>query len=148
MLEKMRAIQKRHCQNRRATYKFQIGDLVVLKKHNADKMDLKWAPNYRVIKLQSPWSAAVANQTNGRTKRCNVGDLKLQHLSEDCKLKLSPIGRGAKFVNYPDNLPEMDLKSNTRLPTLDSNSKETYSTRYQLRRSIRIPQKLDLKPHM
>ena len=33
MLEKMRANQKRHYLNRRATHKFQVGDLVLLKKH-------------------------------------------------------------------------------------------------------------------
>ena len=76
MLEKMRANQKRHYLNRRATHKFQVGDLVLLKKHQADKMDLKWEPNYRVVKLPSSWSAVVENQTNGRMKRCNVGDLK------------------------------------------------------------------------
>ena len=69
MFEKMTANQKRHYQNRRATHRFQVGDLVLLKKHNTDKMDLKWEPNYRVIKLPSPWSAVVENQTNGRTKK-------------------------------------------------------------------------------
>ena len=79
MLEKMRANQKRHYQNRRATQKLQVGDLVLLKKHNTDKMDLKLEPNYRVVELQSPWSAVVENQTNGKTKRYNIGDLKLKH---------------------------------------------------------------------
>ena len=82
----MRLIQKRHYQSRRATHKFQVGDLVLLKKDNADKMDLKWEPNYRVVKLLSPWSAVVENQTNGGTKRCKIGDLKLKHPSEDWKL--------------------------------------------------------------
>ena len=76
MLERMRANQKRHYQHCRATHKFQVGDLVLLKKHNADKMDLQWEPNYRVVILKSPWSAMVENQINGKTKCCNVGDLK------------------------------------------------------------------------
>ena len=42
MLERMRANQKRHFQHQRATHKFQVGDLVLLQKHNADKMDLRW----------------------------------------------------------------------------------------------------------
>ena len=44
-------------------------------------MDLKWVPNYRVIKVTSAWSAIVENQTTGKNKRCNVGDLKLKHPS-------------------------------------------------------------------
>ena len=101
MLERMRAKQKRHYQHQRATNKFQVGDLVLLKKHNADKMDLGWEPNYRVARLTSPWSAVVENQMNGKNKRCNVGDLKLKHPSEDWELKPRPIGRAAKFIKYP-----------------------------------------------
>ena len=77
-LSKMRGRQKRYYVNRRYTHPFKVGDLVLLKKHQRDKMDLKWVPNYRVIKLTSAWSAIVENQTNGKTKRCNVGDLKLK----------------------------------------------------------------------
>ena len=43
MLERMRANQKRHYQHQRATHKFQVGDLVLFKKHNGDKMDLRWS---------------------------------------------------------------------------------------------------------
>ena len=117
MLEKMRANQKRYYLNRRAAHKFQVGDLVLLKKHRTDKMDLKWEPNYRVVKHQSSWSAVVENQTNGRMKRCNVGDLKHKHPSEDWELKLSPIGRVARFVNHPDNLPEVDFKPDCETKT-------------------------------
>ena len=59
MLERMRANQKRHYQHSRATHEFQVGDLVLLKKHNADKMALKWEPNYGVIRLKSLWSVLV-----------------------------------------------------------------------------------------
>ena len=41
MLAKMRENQKRHYLNRRSIHKFQVGDLVLLKKHQADKMELK-----------------------------------------------------------------------------------------------------------
>ena len=122
MLEKMRANQKWHYQNRRATHKIQVGDLVLLKKYNANKMDLKWEANDKVAKLPSPWSAVVENQTNGRTKRCNVGDIKLKHPSEDWELKPSPIGRAAKFLNHPDNLPDVDIKPDAG-STLASDSK-------------------------
>ena len=110
MLQKIRANQKTHYQNRRATLKFQVGNLVLLKKHNADKLDLKSEPNYRVVILPSSWSAVVENQINGRTKRCNDSDHKLKHSSEDWELKLSLMGRAAKFVNHPDNLPDIDIK--------------------------------------
>ena len=85
MLEKIRANQKRHFQNRRSTHTFKVGDLVPLKKHNVDKMEFKWEPNYRIVKLPSAWSAVVENQITGKSKRCNIGDLKLKHPSEDWK---------------------------------------------------------------
>ena len=53
MLEKMRANQKRYYQSRRSTHTFKVGDLVLLKKHNADKMEFKLEPNYRIVKLPS-----------------------------------------------------------------------------------------------
>ena len=67
MPKRMWANQKRYYQHHRATHKFQVGDLVLLKKHNAEKMDLRWEPNYRVIRLTSPWSAMVENQISGKT---------------------------------------------------------------------------------
>ena len=87
MLERIRANQKRHYQHQRATHKFEVGDLVLLKKHNADKMDLRGEPNYSVVRLKSPWSAVVENQMSGRTKQCNVTDLKPKHPSKDWELK-------------------------------------------------------------
>ena len=83
MQERMWANLKRHYQHQTATHKSQVGDLVLLKKHNADKMDLRWEPNYRVIRLTSPWSAVVENQICGKTRCCNVGDLKPKHPSKD-----------------------------------------------------------------
>ena len=95
-------------------------------------MNLQWEPNYRVVKLPSPWSAVVENQTNGRTKRCNVGDLKLKHPLEDWELKSSPIGRAAKFVNHPENLPDVDIKPDSG-PALTSEPKDAAGTKYHLR---------------
>ena len=74
MLEKMRTNQKKCYQNRRSTHTFKIGDLVLLRKHKVDKMELKWEPNYRIVKLPSAWSAVVENQLSGKSKRCNIGD--------------------------------------------------------------------------
>ena len=110
MLEKMRENQKRHYKNRKSTHTFKIGDLVLLRKHNKDKLELKWEPNYRIIKFPSQWSAVVENQSNGRTKRCNIADLKIKLPSEDWDLKPGSIGRAARFVNHPDNLPDVDFK--------------------------------------
>ena len=104
----MRDRQKRHYLNRRSTHPFKVGDLVPLKKHQGDKMDLNWVPNYRVIKLTSVWSAIVEDQTTGKTKRCNVVDLKIKHPSEDWQIKPCSVGRAAKFINHPDNLPDID----------------------------------------
>ena len=61
MLEKMRENQKRHFQNRRSTHTFKIGDLVCEK-------NLKWEPNYRIVKLPSAWTAVVENQISRKVK--------------------------------------------------------------------------------
>lgn len=142
MLEKMRENQKRHYLNRRSVHKFKVGDLVLLKKHQKEKMDLKWDPNYRVVKLTSAWSAIVENQLTGKTRRCNVGDLKHKHPDEDWTLQPCPIGRAAKFVNHPDNLPDIDFKPEI----LKQESKETEpdKQKYSLRKTINAPNKLDL----
>ena len=47
----MRDNQKRYYKNRKSTHTFKVGDLVLLRKHNKDKLELKWEPNYRIIKL-------------------------------------------------------------------------------------------------
>ena len=59
MLEKMKANQKRYYENRRSTQTSKVGDLVLVKKHNVDKMELKWEPNYTIVKLSSAWSALL-----------------------------------------------------------------------------------------
>ena len=108
-------------------------------------MDFKWEPNYRVVKLPSSWSAAVDIQINGRTKRGNIGDLKLKHPSVDWELKSSTIGRTAKFINHPDNLPGIDIKPDSYWkPALTCNPKDAAGTKYHLGRSIKAPTKLDL----
>ena len=40
-LGKMRDNQKRYYKNRKSTHTFKVGDLVLLKKHNKDKLELK-----------------------------------------------------------------------------------------------------------
>ena len=67
MLERMQANQKRHYQYWRATNQSQGGDLVLLKKHNADK----WTSDgnlTQVVRLTFPWSAVVENQINSKNK--------------------------------------------------------------------------------
>ena len=132
----MRDRQKRHYLNRRSTYPFKVGDLVLLKKHQGDKLDLKWVPNYGVIKLTSAWSAIVENQITGKTKRCNVGDLKLKHPSEDWQLKPYSVERDTKFVNNPDNLPDIDPT-----PNYDKSPDKSHAgIKYNLRKNIKDPQ--------
>ena len=74
-------------------------------------MDPRWEPNYRVTRLKSLWTVLVENQISGKTKCCNIGDLKAKHPSEDWMLQPSPIGRTARFINYPDNLPDVTYQS-------------------------------------
>ena len=68
MLEKMRVNEKRYYQNKRSIHTFKVGDLILLNKHNVDKMELKWEPNYRIVKLPSAWSDVVDNQLCGKSK--------------------------------------------------------------------------------
>ena len=152
MLERMRENQKRHYKNRKSTHTFKIGDLVLLKKHNKEKLELKWEPNYRIIKFPSLWSAIVENQANGKTKRCNIADLKIKHPSEDWDLKPGSVGRAARFVNHPENLPDIDFvpdkinipdKNNIK-PNKADNIADTSHNKYSLRKSIKPPTKLDL----
>ena len=79
-------------------------------------------PNYRVVRLTSPWSAVVENQLSGKTIWCNVSDLKFKHPSEDWELNPNPIGRVARFINHPYNLPDVDITPDHDLPlTVPSN---------------------------
>ena len=137
MLERMQANQKRYYQHQRATHKFQVGDLVLIKKHNADKMDLRWEPDYRVIRVMSPWSAVVENQISSKTKCCKVGDLKPKHTSEDWEIKPSPIARAVRFINHLDMIPSHDM-------TVCSDPKGNVGTRYNLRKSMKAPTRLEL----
>ena len=50
------------------------------------------------------------------------------------------VGRAAKFVNHPDNLPDIDP-----IPSYDkSPDNSDASTKYNLRKNIKGPTKLDL----
>ena len=147
MLERMRQNQKRHYKNRKSTHTFKIGDLVLLKK-NKEKLELKWEPNYRIIKFPSLWSAIVEDQCNGRSKTCNIADLKIKHPSEDWDLKPGTVGRAARFVIHPENLPDIDFIPD-KIHTPDKNIKPTKiddigDHKYSLRKSIKVPTKLDL----
>ena len=137
--------QKRHYQHWRATHRFQVGYLVLLKKHNANKMDMRWEPNYRVIRLMPPWSAVIENQISGKTKCCKVGDPKPKHPSEDWEIKPSSIGRAAKFINHPDNLPDVDIIPDCNMtPTVPSDPRDNVGTRYILTKSIKARTMLEL----
>ena len=60
-------------------------------------------------------------------------------------MKPSPIGRAARFINHPDNLPDVDITPDHDLPiTVPSDQKYNVGTGYNLRKSIKAPTKLDL----
>ena len=151
-LEKKRAVQKKPYANRPSEHKFNVGDLVLYYKHNKDKMELQWEPGYRIVGLPTEWTARIANKDTGEPKRVNVRDLKLKDPAEDWKLKPEDIGRGAKFVNAPNNLPDIDWlpeNDNEDLPDNDTSNlpdknNDKPEKRYGLRRNIKPPQKLDL----
>ena len=73
ILEKMRANQKRHTNNRKTIHQFKVGDLVLLKKHVKEKLELKWEPNYRIIRLPSAWSAIYRKPNNWPNKEVQYG---------------------------------------------------------------------------
>ena len=85
------------------------------------------------------WTAVIENQSTGRTKRCNISDLKIKHPAEDWNLKPATIGRAAKFVNHPDNLPDVDFEPDQANITV-----QLPQNKYNLRQSIKPPTKLDL----
>ena len=122
----MRANQKRHTNNRKTIHQFKVGDLILLKKHVKEKLQLKWEPNYRIIRLPSAWS--IESQITGQTKRCNIGDLKAKHPAEDWKLPPGTMGRAAKFVNHPDNLPDIDFVSEQTTTPLTDKKQRSHKT--------------------
>ena len=108
-------------------------------------MDLKWEPIYRVIRLQTPWSVLVENQVSGKARHCNVADLKPKHPTEDWELKPSSIGRATRFINHPDNLPNVNLSIDYDLTLhIQRHPRQQVNTRYNLRSSSKAPTLTDL----
>ena len=103
-------------------------------------MDLRWEPNYRVIRLKSPWSVLVEDQVSSKAKCCNVADLKPKHLAEDWELKPSSIGRAARLISHPDNLPNVDLSIDHDLTVhILKHTRGQVNIRYNLRSSSKAP---------
>ena len=97
ILERMRKNQKRTYEGRKTIHQFKVGDLVLLKKHAQEKLDLKWEPNYRIIRLPTAWTAVIEHTVSGRTRRSNFRDLQKKHPHEDWQLKANNVGTAAKF---------------------------------------------------
>ena len=145
MLERMWANHKRHYQHHKATHEFWVGDLVLLKKHNANKMDLRWEPNYRVIRLKSPWSVLAENQISGKTKCCNIGDINAKHPSEDWTLQPNPIHTATWFINHPDNLPDIAISiDHNTMPDILKSPGVWVDRKYNLRKSVKAPTRVEL----
>ena len=97
MLERMRKNQKRAYEGRKTTHQFKVGDLVLYKKHAQEKLDIKWEPNYRIIRLPTAWTAVIEPHSKwAEPEKCNVGDLQKKHPHEDWQLKASNVGRAAQ----------------------------------------------------
>ena len=141
MLERMRKNQKRTYECRKKIHQLKVDDLVLLKKHAQEKLDLKLEPNYRIIRLPTAWTAVIEHTVSGRTRRCNVWDLQKKHPLEDWQLKASNVGRAAKFVNHPSNLPEVE--DTLDKPDNCGNGKSTKGG-HKPRKSIKPKQRLDL----
>ena len=79
----MRKNRKRTYEGRKTIHQFKVSDLVLLKKHAQEKLDLKWEPNYRINRLPIAWTAVIEHTVSGRTRRCSVGDLQKKHPHDD-----------------------------------------------------------------
>ena len=72
-----------------------------------------------------------------------VGDLKPTCPSEDWEIKSRSICIATRFINHPDNLPDVDMIPNCDM-TVPSDLKDDVGTRYNLRNSIKAPTRLEL----
>ena len=68
MLEKMRANQKRYYENRRSTHTFKVGDLVLLRKHNVDKLELKGSQITGLLNSPQPGQLLLRTNLAGKVK--------------------------------------------------------------------------------
>ena len=82
-LEKVREQQKKPSKNRPSKSNFQIGNLVLVKKYNKEKLELKWKPHYRIVGFSTKYTARVRNKESGEPKCCNIKDLMLKGPAED-----------------------------------------------------------------
>ena len=58
-------------------------------------------------------------------------------------MKPSSIGRATRFINHPDNLPDVDILPDHDM-TVPNNPKDNVVTRYNLRKSIKASTRLEL----
>ena len=86
---------------------------------------MQWEPGYRIVELPTKWTARITNKETGEPKRVNVKDIKLKDPAEDWDLKADSIGRGAKFVNSPTNLPDIDWVPELRPKTYRQKTEHT-----------------------
>ena len=78
-------------------------------------------------------------------QKSHVGDLKPKHPREDWELKPSSIGRATRFINHPDNLLNVNISINHDLTlNVQRHQGVRADTRYDLRKSIKMPTKLNL----
>ena len=93
------------------------------------------------IELLTAWTAVTEHTVNGTTRMCNVEDLWKKHPHEDWQLEASNVGRAAKFVNHPGNLPEVEYTVDK--PDNCGNGKSPKGG-HNLRKSIKQKQRLHL----
>ena len=62
MLERMRKNQKRTYEGRKTIHQFKVGDLVLLKKHAQEKLDLKGIPTIELLDCQQPGLLSLNTQ--------------------------------------------------------------------------------------
>ena len=103
-------------------------------------MLINWNSNGSQITglLNSPQPGQLLLRTNlvGKVKDATLVTSNLNTPPEDWELKPSSIGRAAKFINHPDNLPDIDFSVDK-----PSDSQTGTEPKYNLRRAIKAPTK-------
>ena len=147
MLEKMRENHKRYYKKRKSTHTFKVGDLVLYQKYNKEKLDLKWEPNYRIIKLPHLWTAVIENQsTTFTTGKITPQIIDPKHLRQELikiNKQLPPkitlpgnprtnIWHYYKFLTVTPLIDDSQLILMIRIPLLDTDSTMTLYKVYNL----------------
>ena len=71
------------------------------------KWDLKWRAGYRIVRIECEGRYLhIENQATGKIRSCNIKDIVLESIHELWSVN-PEFGRASKFINHPNNLPDI-----------------------------------------